>query len=97
MSGLTYASYLPTYASNSHFSLTEWSLVEDETLQLTGHKKRNVLKSQKQILRMALRDEQERQARELYNKPFIAPCTSTVGVINQLVDHAQFIQDVKKL
>ena len=49
---------------------------------------------------MALKDEQERQARELYNNPFIAPCTLTVGVINQLVDHAQFIlgiEDVKKI
>ena len=49
---------------------------------------------------MAPKDEQERQARELYNNPRIAPCTGTVGVINQLVDHAQFIlgiQDVKKI
>ena len=49
---------------------------------------------------MALKDEQERQAREQFKNPSITPCTSTVGVINELVDHAQFIlgiQDVKTL
>ena len=58
------------------------------------------MKSQNQILRMVLKDEQERKARELYNNPCTAPCTWTVEVISQLVDYAQFIlgiEDVKKI